>query len=134
MAFAVGDRVYFLYGVSSAGEPGDIGVVLRYQDDFHIEVKNELSGQIGNKYARNLEVVERKGSNMTFGNLVEKAKFLALSAEDKALVKQRFQTPDGEPTAAGLSLLQKLNWEANKKGLVELASEMDAYDKAEKKA
>jgi hypothetical protein len=33
-----------------------------------------------------------------------------------------------------LTLLQKLNWEANKKGLVELASEMDAYDKAEKKA
>jgi hypothetical protein len=134
MAFAKGDRVRFIYGASNAGEPGEIGVVLHYQDDFNIEVENEVSGRIGNKYARNLELVAKKGSDMTFGTLVEKAKFLALSAEDKALVKQGFQTPAGEPTAAGLTLLQKLNWEANKKGLVELASEMDAYDKAEKKA
>lgn len=137
MAFAAGDRVEFLPSADAnlCGRPGDTGVVFYYDDDRNITVKNERTGHIGNKYARNLRLIAKEGnSRMTFGTIVEKAKFLALSSEDKALVKQGFQTPAGEPTQAGLALLQKLTWEANKAGLVELAQDLEAYDKAEKKA
>lgn len=82
-------------------------------------------------HTKYLTAIKPKGTLM--GKLIDKAAFLALSSEDKTLVKQGFQDAKGNPTAEGLELLQRVTWDAHKKELASLAGDMEAYDKAEAK-
>lgn len=78
------------------------------------------------------KLIKQKGSFM--GTLVEKAKFLALSADDKVLRKQGVTGADGKLTAEGRELLEQVNLTANKAELVKLAKAIEISEKEEKKS
>ncbi len=66
--------------------------------------------------------------------IVEKAKFMALPGDDKVLRKQGFVDASGKLTTEGREMLEQVNFDANKKALVDVAKALEAEEKAEKKA
>lgn len=131
VTFAIGDQAQILAGSSRAGEPGDTVTIIEYYDDRNITAQNTRTGAIGNKYARNLQLIT-KGPSM-LNKAVDKVKYLKMDEADRALFDQNYMDIDGNPTGEGQMLADRLSWQNGKAELAKTALEINKLDKERSK-